>query len=93
MDSERYDRQQRLREVGEPGQLAIERSRASLATGPGAELALLYLMRAGVGRVEMVRAPAPALEHSEHFRFSGPRAVANGASAALTHLRQVLGLA
>ncbi|HYO98341.1 MAG TPA: hypothetical protein VER33_27740 [Polyangiaceae bacterium] len=90
--SERYERQQRLSEVGASGQHAIEHSAARISAGPHAGIALSYLVRAGVGRVSIARGLAQAFDHRSQFCFSGPLAVAEGAHAALVHLRSALSL-
>jgi hypothetical protein len=92
MDSDRYDRQRRLREVGALGQLKIERSSATIPAGPSTSVELAYLVRAGVGRVAVDSGFARTSSHSSFFRFSGPRAVADGAEGALQHLLSCLEL-
>lgn len=91
MDSDRYDRQRRLREVGVEGQLCIERSRATIPAGRAAAVELAYLVRAGVACVAIDSARVRPLAHSSFFHFSGPRAVAEGAEGALRHLLTCLG--
>jgi hypothetical protein len=92
MDSDRYDRQRRLREVGVAGQLAIERSEATIPAGRSTSVELAYLVRAGVARVAIDSARQRTASHSSFFRFSGPRAVADGAEGALMHLLSCLEL-
>jgi molybdopterin/thiamine biosynthesis adenylyltransferase len=91
MDSDRYDRQRRLREVGPEGQLCIERSEAIIPAGRSAAVELAYLVRAGVARVAINSARVRSLSHSKFFHFSGPRAVGEGAEGALRHLLTCLG--
>jgi adenylyltransferase/sulfurtransferase len=58
----RYQRQIRLREVGEAGQARLDRARVRvLGAGPGSWTAALYLAAAGVGRLE-VEDPAADLD-------------------------------
>ena len=90
MDSDRYDRQRRLKEVGDQGQQRIEASEARLGAGPEASVALSYLCRAGVSRLMIDSALSNDSRHAAWFRFSGPRAVAHGAECALAHLLHVL---
>ncbi|MFZ5897483.1 MAG: hypothetical protein ACOY0T_40910 [Myxococcota bacterium] len=85
MTHERYDRQARLREVGEHGQARIARSAVHIARGPAARVALSYLLRAGVERGSIGDFDA-AFAHDAWFEFSGPRRVARGANTALEHL-------
>lgn len=89
-DSELYDRQVRLREVGREGQTRIERSHALIAARPGAAVELAYLLRAGVPRAEITSGPGAAFPHADSFLFSGPRSVADGAQAALEKLLRSL---
>jgi molybdopterin/thiamine biosynthesis adenylyltransferase len=91
-ESELYDRQMRLREVGPDGQTRIERSQAVIAARPGAAVELAYLVRAGVERAEIVVGPRAAFPHDDFFRFAGPRSVADGAQAALEKLLRSLNL-
>jgi molybdopterin/thiamine biosynthesis adenylyltransferase len=86
MDSDRYDRQRRLHEVGAAGQLRIEQSEAVIAAGPSASVELAYLVRAGVSRAAIDSSRTRRFSHAEFFRFSGPSAVAGGAEGALAHL-------
>ena len=88
---ERYDRQVRLAEIGRQGQARIAAHDAQLARGPGAGVALAYLVRAGVGSVTVSRPhAAAAFPHESAFQFSGPRAVAAGAHAALGEIRKAV---
>ena len=92
-DDDPYDRQRRLSEIGSVGQSKIECSQAQLAAGPGASVALAFLVRAGVERGSITRTPEraePAFPHARAFRFGGPFAVARGAHQALTHLLTVV---
>lgn len=91
MDSDRYDRQRRLREVGVEGQLSIERSEAIIPAGRSTAVELAYLVRAGVERAAIDSARVRPLSHASFFRFSGPGAVAEGAEGALRHLLTCLG--
>ena len=98
MNDDLYDRQRRLPGVGDAGQAAIERSTALIPSGPSASIALAYLVRGGVGKVEIHRAAPPsasavsghwprlAFPHRQQFRFDGPLEVARGAHQALIHL-------
>jgi hypothetical protein len=92
MDSDRYDRQRRLREVGAEGQLRIEHSEASIPAGPSAAVEVAYLVRAGVERAAIDSGRARPGAHAAFFRFSAPRAVADGAEGALRHLLSCLEL-
>jgi hypothetical protein len=90
-DGDPYDRQRRLSEIGSAGQSKIERSEARLCAGPGAAVALAFLVRAGVERGSITRAATPpSFPHARSFRFSGPFAVARGAHQALAHLLSVV---
>ncbi len=86
MDDERYDRQRRLREIGARGQALIERSSATLPPGPGADVAMTYLRRAGVAQVTLAEGATTPASNASWLHFSGPRAVACGAFLALQHL-------
>ena len=87
---DRFERQARLREVGELGQRRIAESGARIGRGPGARVELSYLLRAGVERGSIGDSQAPPFAHDDWFRFSGPRRVAHGASGALSHLLRCL---
>jgi molybdopterin/thiamine biosynthesis adenylyltransferase len=89
-ESELYDRQVRLREVGREGQTRIERSHAVITARAGASIELTYLLRAGVLRAEIRRGPGAAFPHADFFLFSGPASVADGAQAALEKLLRSL---
>jgi hypothetical protein len=90
MKEDRYDRQRRLSGVGEAGQLAIQAWNARVPAGPGEEVALAYLVRAGVGSATVSGAGTSVFPHGDHFSFDGPRAVASGAHRALVELKQAL---
>lgn len=90
-DGDPYDRQRRLAEIGSAGQSKIERSEARLCAGPGAAIALGFLVRAGVERGSITRAVTPPeFPHARAFRFDGPLEVARGAHQALSHLLSVV---
>lgn len=86
MTDELYARQVCLPGVGSAGQAAIERSEALIPAGPSASAALAYLVRAGVGRAAICRAPTAVFPHRAAFRFSAPLALAEGAHLACAHL-------
>ena len=89
-DEELYDRQTRLREVGDAGQARILASQARIAARAGATVELAYLVRAGVPRGEIVSGAPAAFADAGFFRYAGPRSVADGAQAALAHLLRSL---
>jgi hypothetical protein len=90
-DVDRYTRQRRLREIGDAGQQRIESGAVTISGGPGAMLELVYLHRAGVGRVSVdaLATPAP-FPHAEHFRHPVAR---RHAAASFRALRTILELA
>ncbi|HET9955406.1 MAG TPA: hypothetical protein VFQ61_12915 [Polyangiaceae bacterium] len=90
MADPRYDRQCRLREVGELGQARIESSAARVPPGPSAAPELAFLARAGVERAAVGTGIEREFSHAVHFRFSAPAALARGAEGALLHLLHAL---
>ncbi|MGC4088476.1 MAG: hypothetical protein QM756_11385 [Polyangiaceae bacterium] len=90
--ADRYERQMRLREVGELGQARIARSEARIPSGSSVRVELAYLERAGVERARIGASEARHFPHGEWFRFTGPLRVARGASAAIDHLLTCLDL-
>lgn len=90
MTWDRYDRQRRLAEVGADGQARIEAWTARIPSGPAAQVALLYLVRAGVGRASVEAGGESAFAHHDWFRFDSSRVVAEGAHHALLELKRAL---
>jgi len=86
MTFDRYDRQRRLAEIGSDGQERIRASEARIAAGASAATTLAYLVRAGVERGVVARAPQAPFPHAARFRFDGPANLGAGAHAALRHL-------
>jgi hypothetical protein len=87
--SERFTRQERLAEVGPGGQARLREGRAFVPSGPDAELAELYLARAGVGQVTRAGDPAP-FAHAAVFRHAAAAEVGSGAWRALRELLRLL---
>jgi molybdopterin/thiamine biosynthesis adenylyltransferase len=92
---DRYSRQRRLAEVGRAGQDQL--ARASLAVRASADgsdvLELLYLHRAGVGRVDLLNTgPVASFGYADRFDCEAARALAAGAHRALLQLRAELGV-
>jgi hypothetical protein len=93
VNPDRTTRQRRLLEVGEAGQAALARSAVRTAALDGCVVEIVYLNRAGVGRVAVsTLAEARPFAHHAAFHHAASRAVAWGAWRALTHVRGVLGL-
>lgn len=90
MTDDRYTRQSRLLEVGAEGQARIEAMRARITAGPGAAVALAYLVRAGVGSASIERSQASAFPHRAWFEFQSSLSVARGAHHALLELKRAL---
>jgi hypothetical protein len=90
---DRYSRQRRLAEVGPDGQLRLERASLMLPPHPDSELEREYLLRAGVGQVEVdATALGPEFPWPGQFQFEGPLGVARAAWCALARLRAALGM-
>lgn len=90
---DRYTRQRQLPEVGIDGQRQLSSIQAKLAPGSSSLVALIYLHRAGVGKVEVSSSAEPAvLKHQSLFTFDGPADVAAGCQVALAHIRGALHL-
>ena len=87
---ERYDRQARLAEVGEAGQLRIQSTRLSVGSSASADVEALYLERAGVVNLERTSEQATTFAHGDSFEHAAPRTFAAGAWRALEQLRSVL---
>lgn len=92
MMEDRYDRQRRLSEVGIAGQARIEAHEARIGAGPGASIALAYLVRAGLRRVSVERGLRHDFPQAGAFAFAGPAAVAAGAHQALREIRAALAM-
>lgn len=90
MSDARCARQRLLPEVGVEGQARLTASRALVPAGPGADVAVDYLERAGVGRAEVEAGLPDAFPHGAHLRYAAPLAVARGSWLALDHIRRVL---
>ena len=91
--NDRYNRQRKLSEVGDTGQLLISRSLHEVRGADGAIIEAEYLHRAGVERLTILpRAEPEPFVHESHFRFFASRRVAAGAWRALCKLRRELGL-
>lgn len=90
MTDELTSRQRRLTQVGDAGQRRIDASSAQVAAGPSAATEMAYLVRAGVEKLRVDRAPDATFSHATTFSFSGPLQVALGAHRALGHLRRIL---
>jgi hypothetical protein len=79
-----------LAEVGELGQARISRARFEVAPGPGAEIELEYLKRAGAAAELASAAQAKPCPHAATFRFEASRSLGAGAWRALDKLRALL---
>ena len=92
---DRYSRQRRLPEVGQFGQLKLDRARLQVAArgGDASWVETLYLHRAGIGQLTLsTAAQAPPFVHQGAFVFDATRTVAAGAHRALQQLRAQLGI-
>jgi len=87
---ELYERQMKLAEVGESGQLLIGRASFSVAADASGEIEIEYLRRAGAGAEIASDSGADAFAHAGEFRFAASRQVAEGAWRALAKLRGVV---
>ncbi len=85
-------RQKILAEVGSDGQDRLAHAPAHVAAGPGTDVTVEYLRRAGVQTIVEGEEPASEFPHAAQLRYAAPRAVAEGAWAAVRHVRQVLHL-
>lgn len=94
LPDERFSRQLRLAEVGEPGQARLCAAEPAVGTSNAATIERSYLLRAGVRRVSEAGAPLapPPFVHAEHFRHEHCRDVAEGAWRALGQIRAILSL-
>ena len=92
LPDERFSRQLRLAEVGEPGQARLCAAEPVVGTSNAAAIERSYLLRAGVRRVSESGAPPAALPfmHAAHFRHETCRDVAEGAWLALHQIRAIL---
>jgi hypothetical protein len=88
--SDRFTRQERLAEIGPTGQARLREGVALVADGPDAELAALYLERAGVGSVARSDEPARPFAHAAAFRHAEPARVGSAAWRALRELLRLL---
>lgn len=90
-DGDRFNRQTRLREVGEHGQARLAAATVVVAGREGAETEARYLERAGVGEVRRDADRAPrAFVHAALFRNSACRTEAAAAWRALRTTLDVL---
>ena len=93
MSDDRYSRQQKLPEVGERGQAAIERAEFVVLGSDGAIIEGEYLHRAGAVRVTLLpRAEPEPFAHEHWFHFVASRRIGAGAWRALDKLRKTLGV-
>jgi hypothetical protein len=86
----RYDRQVRLREVGEEGQRRIGASRLSVGKSSAARVERLYLERAGAFEVSRRDVPDVPFKHEHVFEHDRTRTFGAGAWRALKQLERVL---
>ena len=88
---DRYTRQRRLPEVGDAGQMRLERASLGVAAGPAALAELAYLERAGVGELLVSRwlIPEP-FAHAAHFRHAPSRELGAGSWRALRKINRIL---
>jgi len=89
-DDERFCRQVRLVDVGEPGQARLCAAEPAVGPSAGAAVQKSYLLRAGVRRVTPSETPPLVFAHAAHFRHAGPSDVAFGAWLALGQIREIL---
>ena len=89
-DDERFCRQVRLADVGEPGQARLCAAEPAVGPSPGASVQKSYLSRAGVRRVAASNTPPPPFAHAAHFQHESCRDVAFGAWLALSQIREIL---
>lgn len=92
MPIDRYARQRQVQQVGATGQLRLQRLTVVVPPGTTGDIEALYLERAGVQVERCQRAPAPRLPFEDLFEHEGSRVLARGAHAALSALREGLGL-
>jgi hypothetical protein len=91
MDTDRFTRQMRLRDVGIDGQARLGRAALEVHGNEGALVEFLYLCRAGVERLDLLPSATPAaFAHANSFRFRETRSLAAGAWRALGQIRRVL---
>lgn len=90
MHDARYERQTRLKEVGEAGQRKIEKSRMAVGRSASAEVEILYLERAGVGALVRSEDVGHPFEHGDLFEHGAARDYGAAAWRALGQLRAVL---
>jgi hypothetical protein len=91
---DRFSRQRRVAEVGSAGQALIGRLTVTLpeAGAAAADVAAIYLSRAGVSVERCGQAPEASFAHAHAFSSDGPRALAQGAHRALAAIREALGV-
>lgn len=93
MNDDPYDRQRRLPEVGDAGQLRIAAAAYEVRGADGALVERDYLERAGALSVKLSPEAAPAaFAHASHFRFQASGSVGAAAWRALCALRSALGV-
>lgn len=90
---DRFTRQRRLSEVGAAGQDALARACVVLKAHASVDVEREYLVRAGVGRVEVDEgSPSDTFPFADHFQFESSRSLARAAFGALGAVRNVLGI-
>ncbi len=88
---DRYTRQRQLPEVGETGQQRIEALAVELPPGSRAQVARVYLERAGVRELRhAANASDTPFRHAQYFRHEVAARVGGGTHFALTCLRRAL---
>ena len=93
MNEDRFARQRKLAEVGDPGQARIGTEEFVVRGGDGAIIESEYLHRAGAEKVTILpRSEPEPFVHQTQFRFVASRRVAAGAWRALRKLRKTLGV-
>jgi hypothetical protein len=92
-ESDRYDRQRRLPEVGDAGQARLAAACVVVRGSDGAIIEAEYLHRAGVERLSITPGLEPKpFRHEQFFRFWAPRRIGAGAWRAIAQMREILGM-